>query len=150
PQNRFDNTWHWFDQLAVTRGNHQMKIGGDFRTVMENIYNQGGTSNGVFGFDGRFSGNGFADMLLGYPSSTQRQVGDPQTQSRNKTASLFFQDDWKVSPSLTLNLGARWDVQTPPINRLKGIAGGLAAFDPATRQIVIGGRSQPTVFRHPI
>jgi len=150
PQNRFDNTWHWFDQLAVTHGNHQMKIGGDFRTVMENIYNQGGNANGVFGFDGRYSGNGFADMLLGYPSSTMRQVGDPQTQSRNKTGSLYFQDDWKVRPNLTFNLGVRWDVQMPPINRLKGLASGLAAFDPATRQIVIAGRTEPSTFTHPI
>jgi hypothetical protein len=150
PQNRYDNTWHWFDQLAVSRGNHEMKIGGDFRTVMENIYNQGGNANGVFGFDGRFTGNGFADILLGFPSSTMRQVGDPQTQSRNKTGSLYFQDDWKARPNLTLNLGIRWDAQMPPINRLKGLASGLAAFDPSTNQIVIVGRTQPSNFTNPI
>lgn len=148
-QLRFDNTWHWYDMLAVTRGNHQMKIGGEVRTYMLNIFIDG-NPNGSFAFDGRYSGNAYADMLLGYPSQTSRRVGSPYTQNRSRAVSAFFQDDWKVTPTFTFNLGVRWEMQTRSINVLKGNDRGLAVFDVPTRQILISGRSGPQTFQHPI
>jgi hypothetical protein len=150
-QNRFDNTWHLYDMLAVTHGNHQMKIGGEYRTMMLNIYIES-APNGTFGFDGRYTrsgsnpANGFADLLLGYASSTRRTVGDPHVQNRNVAVSLFYQDDWKVTPHLTFNLGMRWEVQTPPIDRLDA----LSTFWMPAAAVVIGGKSGPQTFSNPL
>jgi hypothetical protein len=144
-QNRFDNTWHLFDMVAWNRGNHQMKVGGEYRTMMLNVYFES-SPNGNFTFDGRYTKNGFADMLLGYPSASSRTIGDAHDQNRNVAASLFFQDDWKVTPHLTFNLGLRWEVQTAPVNRIDA----LATFWAPARSVVIGGVSGPQSFPNPL
>jgi hypothetical protein len=144
-QKRVDNTWHLYDMLAVTRGNHQMKIGGEYRTMMLNVYVESGP-NGTFSFDGRYTRNGFADMLLGLAASSRRTIGDPHDQNRNVAVSLFYQDDWKVTPHLTFNLGMRWEVQTPPVNRIDA----LSTFWMPAGAVVIGGKSGPQTFTNPL
>ena len=148
-QLRYDNTWHIFDMVAINRGNHQMKIGGEARTYMLNIFIDT-APNGDFRFDGRYTGHSFADMLLGFPRQTRRKVGDPYTQSRSRSYAGYFQDDWKVTPNLTLNLGVRWEMQTRAINVLKDEGRGMAVFHAPTRQIVIGGADGPRSFRDPV
>jgi hypothetical protein len=145
-QIRYDNTWHFFDMLAVTQGNHQMKMGGEFRTLMFMFNSGGGSPNGSFTFDGRYSGNPFADMLLGYAAQTSRAIGDAHSHSHDRQGGLFFQDDWKVTRNLTMNLGVRWEVMTPYTDADDA----MAVFDPGTGQIVIGGKSGPQTFRNPI
>jgi hypothetical protein len=117
--------------------------------MMLNIFIDG-SPNGSFTFDGRYSGNSFADMLLGYASATSRRVGSSNTQNRSRALSLFFQDDWKVTPTFTLNLGVRWEMQTRAINVLKGNDRGFATFHVPTREILVSGRSGPQKFQHPI
>jgi len=148
-QQRYDNTWHLYEALAITRGNHQMKIGAELLTYWINIFIDS-SPNGSFSFDGRYSGQAFADTLLGYASSMSRTVGDSHTHNRSKSPSAFFQDDWKVTPQLTLNLGVRWEAQTRAINVLKGNGANFAVFDPATAQIMISGRTGPQTFSSPI
>lgn len=55
------------------------------------------------------SGNAFATMLLGYPSYVRRGYGTPNALGRQNALSAFFQDDWRVTDKLTLNLGVRWE-----------------------------------------
>src|SRR6185436_14068823 len=59
------------------------------------------------------TGNALASFLLGTPALAQRQAGTPSMQMRQMTYAMFIQDDWRVTPSLTLNLGVRYDLQTP-------------------------------------
>jgi hypothetical protein len=136
-----DNVWHFFDTMNVTHGNHVMKIGGEFQTLM---FNWGSVTcpNGCFTYDGRYSGNAYADLLLGYPAQTQRSIGYSRAHERMRVVSGFFQDDWKATSKLTLNLGVRYDFQTPPVNA----DGDFSVFDPITRQVVIGGKSGPQTF----
>ena len=109
------------DTLNVIRGQHAIKIGGQMRFSQFNLF-QVGQPRGRFSFSGEFtaddpssgdgSGNGLADMLLGDPTtsviSTLTYFGN-----RQRTFGGFIQDDYKVSRTLTLNVGLRYDYTTP-------------------------------------
>ena len=71
-------------------------------------------------------GNAVASTLLGYPLTGQRDI-KPAWQMRNNEYGLYFQDDFKVSRRLTLNLGIRWDLYSPATEEHDK----LSNFDPA-------------------
>ena len=125
PKFQKTNQFQWSDVLSIIRGVHQMKVGVDIRVPMRNIYLDVPATRGSFTFDGNRTSNpsppagapatgvGLADFLLGYPSNAQLTnlfVVD----QRLKMYSGFFQDDWKVTPKLTVNIGLRYDYATWP------------------------------------
>lgn len=59
------------------------------------------------------TGDALASCLLGLPALAQRQAGLPSMNMRQTSVDLFVQDDWRAAPGLTLNLGLRYEVQTP-------------------------------------
>ena len=60
------------------------------------------------------TGDGLADLLMGFPSRASRAVGDSlQNYLRNTSWNFYLNDDWKIAPRLTLNLGVRYEL-TPP------------------------------------
>ncbi len=104
------------DTFSWNMGNHSLKIGGelslnkDIQDILLNNY-------GVFTFNNTATGNAFADFLLGVPSGLTQDA--PVTAYTNTWyTALFLQDDFRVNQKLTLNLGIRWDVQTPPTDPL--------------------------------
>ena len=76
-----------------------------------------------------------AGFLLGYPSTGGTDV-NPQSTYQNKFAGLYIQDDFQVNSRLTLNLGLRWDVQTPSTERYNRL---VAGFDPTVSYALGGG-----------
>jgi hypothetical protein len=120
PTFRKDNVYQAGDTVSVIRGAHAFKFGGLINLVQVNGV-QNSFGRGSFEFDGRFtaspavsgSGNAFADYLLGYADKTQRQVGSTRVDMRSTYLGAFAEDDWKVTPRLTLNLGVRWEANTP-------------------------------------
>ena len=121
PQVQRDNLWHLSDSLSLARGRHTVKFGGSFLRYQLN-YLQSNLSRGVYTYTGVFtsvdgsgvnSGDPFADFLLGYPQNTQRTAGSGQAYLRQNVTGAFVQDDWRVSPRLTLNLGVRWEYASP-------------------------------------
>ncbi|MBS1841917.1 MAG: TonB-dependent receptor [Acidobacteria bacterium] len=112
------NTFQVSDNFSKIVGNHSLKFGGDFRYQRFDqflYYNVNGSiSFGQGGNNDLASGDGstYPNYFLGLPSSYS-QGSAQQELVRSKSIYLFAQDSWKIKPSLTLNYGLRWELNTP-------------------------------------
>lgn len=117
------------DNFSWTSGRHTLKFGGDVRrSHITDHLRQSVSGNFTFsplptGLPGlAASGNGLATMLLGFPTAFQTR-DTPALRRFSWYLSGFAQDDWQVSKNLTLNIGLRWEVDTPITdaeNRMNG------------------------------
>ena len=127
PKFQVTNQFQYFDAVSFTWGAHQLKFGVDLRAPMRNIFLDVPGLRGSLTFDGQRTNVGLADFLLGYPSGAQLS-NLAVIDQRLWMYSNFFQDDWKVTPKLTVNLGLRYDFATWPYEG----ADRIANFDPKT------------------
>lgn len=104
-------TWQFVDNLTWIRGKHQVKTGFEFR-YSKNTDDNNAATGGRFGFSDRITGNGLASLLLGW-TNTGAIVDTDIIAARSDTWGAYVQDDWKVNSKLTLNLGLRWELDTP-------------------------------------
>lgn len=123
------------DTLSITKGNHQLKFGFRYVRILASPFTNTTTRGGLtFGDNYTNSGSigvptasnpkpppvggaGLASILLGFPNAGSRNFLQVPNYITNVQYSGFFQDDWKVNPRLTLNLGIRYDVFTPDIEK---------------------------------
>jgi outer membrane receptor protein involved in Fe transport len=113
-------TYQINEKLTWLKGRHSVKFGGQFLRYDQQRFYAG--NNGLLGFinyNGAFTGFAFSDFLLDQVSGKGRGGGDPEdpwTHLQNRIA-LFVQDDFKVKPDLTLNLGIRWAYTSPLVEK---------------------------------
>ena len=109
-------TYIFSDTLSWTKGKHNMKIGGEFRNL--EVRDVLGSNTFDSFFESPATGNPsatgstglpFASFLMGAPTRGFRWIQEAKPTSFVKYRVLYFQDDWKVRPKLTLNLGVRWN-----------------------------------------
>lgn len=117
-----DNGFRFADNFSIEHGHHYLKIGGDYRYQQFNTFNgpvpritfaraqTAGTSATIATTN---SGNGFASLLLSLPSSASINTYSSQPRWLSAYWAIFLQDDYKIRPDLTLNLGIRYDVDLP-------------------------------------
>ena len=113
-------TYQINEKLTWLKGRHTLKFGGQFLHYDQQRFYAGNNGLlGFFNFNGAFTGFAFSDFLLDQVSSKGRGGGDPNDPGPTcRTASaLFVQDDFKVKPNLTLNLGLRWAYTSPLVEK---------------------------------
>jgi hypothetical protein len=114
------------DVVSYTRGRHSISFGGD-ETLDKDIQQTLLNNYGVFGFNGTnikdaVSGKtvavpALANFVMGLATSVSQDA--PVTgYTNNWSTGLFLQDNFRIFPRLTLNLGVRWDIQSPPTDPL--------------------------------
>lgn len=133
-QHQFVNNWSWF------KGSHFLRFGAEARqsnnkeTARPSIsgtYGFAPTATGLPGSNN--TGVAFASFLVGYGNTYSQRSTDPLDRYSWYYAA-FLQDDWKVTPSLTFNLGLRWETDTPMKDRNNALNG----FDPYALNPVSG------------
>ncbi|HEX6494872.1 MAG TPA: carboxypeptidase regulatory-like domain-containing protein [Acidobacteriaceae bacterium] len=112
PKQQVPQLLQYNDTVSITRGKQTLKAGASIYAPMRNIFQDEGGMRGDLTFTGVFTGFPYADGLLGYTQSTQL-TNVMTVDQRLWMASGFFEDDWKATPQLTLNLGLRYDFSTP-------------------------------------
>ncbi|HKE25360.1 MAG TPA: TonB-dependent receptor [Bryobacteraceae bacterium] len=135
-----DDTWSLQPNMSWVRGKQTLKFGTELRRYNQNFL-QPGAADGNYTFGKTWtqanplradatSGNEFATFLLGLPTSgtVDRNI---DASYRNMYYALFAQDDWKITPRLTLNLGVRWDYEAPRTERYNRMVRGFAFGQPS-------------------
>lgn len=130
--------------LTWIKGKHTVKMGGNLLRMQNNIFNIR-SEIGNYSFNGRFTNDGAADFLLGmassYAWSTRIQVD-----LRAWNAGAFIQDDWRVSQKLTVNLGMRYEVTTPFIDKRDRMGILDNWTDPANPRLIFAGSEGSDTF----
>src|SRR4029079_13376432 len=119
-----DNTsFEIYDNVMLDRGNHHLKAGGYLFHLRFNPVNPT-NARGNFAFNGQWSGNAFADFLLGYPSTSQVGIGRADEHGRSTWIHVYGQDDWRIKSDVTLNYVLRYEINsemTDVDNRLSSV-----------------------------
>jgi hypothetical protein len=134
------------DNFSFVRGAHTVKAGLTIQLKRMTTL-QWGQPDGTYTFSGQFSApvpvsttsrfNALADLLLGFPSSYTVQTTPFSPHLSYTDMGYYIQDDWKITNSLTANLGLRWEYYGRPVERDNRIA----SFDLATGQQVFPGQN---------
>src|SRR5579863_1420487 len=129
----FQNTWHFLDSVSWTHGDHVMKFGVEFDHTLYRGYGAPNYLDGNINFTGGANpafpqGTPLEDFLAGTPAGGQFLLNPVQTTVGFNRYAGYFQDDWRITRRLTLNLGLRYEYEPPVVDAHNAFGN----FDPNT------------------
>lgn len=149
PKHQVTQQYQFTDTVSYTTGPHQLKFGVDVRAPLRNLFQDIPATRGALNFDRIFTcqrnasnqcvagtGYSYADFLIGTVQGAQL-TNLFQVDQRLRMLSGFAQDDYKVTPKLTMNLGLRYDFATPVWDAKNR----LANFNPANGGSLVFAKS---------
>jgi len=143
PSRELDQTYSISDTVIWNHGKHNVRFGGDYRRILQG-FRSARNAEGSFVFTGFATaeylpgsaqpvlntGSDFADFLLGLPQQTSLQSGTTDYEFRANSYDSFVQDDWRIFPNLSLNLGLRYEYNGPFIETGDRIANLDVSYSP--------------------
>ena len=138
------NTFQWYDGITWMHGKHAIKAGLDIHRIQADS-DFGTHANGQYYFYGQYTGDGFAEFLLGEPSVVDGALHNSAQQYRETQMAYYIADEWRAKSNLTVNLGFRYEYYTAPWEK----SGETPVFDP-TLGNGIGGLLYPANNRHAV
>ena len=143
-------TYDYSDTLIWTKGNHTLKFGGDIQSLeaITPLGFNGSDNYGTYQFNtsgstGMFTGVDFADFLLGLPNQSFYDVVKQDNDGISQHYAFYGQDEWRLSPRLTLSYGLRYELHPGYYDKY----GDIGNFDPsvakAGRVIYPQGKQRP-------
>ena len=112
PQDSVVDGYQFLNTASYAEGGHLLRLGVERRWIRQDAFRDVLT-RGMINFLGAFTQNPLADLLLGLPTFTGGAVSDNPQALRTGNTSLFVHDAWKLSRNLMLNLGLRYEYNTP-------------------------------------
>ena len=133
---RIANIFDYTENLTWIKGKHTLRFGTDVQQIQSTLTNSQDDPRGHFFFNGNYTSNqgasgtgaSFASFLLGDPYQVYRDFVNTVPAVRMTFAGFYVQDDFRITHSLTLNLGLRWDLFTRPVEKFNR----QSNFDPST------------------
>ncbi|MEX2261370.1 MAG: TonB-dependent receptor [Bryobacteraceae bacterium] len=150
-----NHTFQFVDNVSIVRGRHSIKFGGELRRDRYNNFgNQKGLGEFIFTGQATFdpanrnaTGFGFADFLLGETNQSARALASANAMLRGTAYYAYIQDDWKITPRLTLNIGLRYENTRPWYDKYRGIMN-VQMFGPGVGPSgVLAGTQAPILTR---
>ena len=132
PSTNPSKEWQISNVFSKAMGRHYLKVGGEYRRGTDDT-DLGFFFVGRFVFSGTYTGDAFADFLLGRAIEFNHAKGRTQLELRNQNFGWFVQDDFKVLDNLTVNLGLRYDYYSP-ITDARGETSTFVVRQPHTGQ----------------
>ena len=130
PQGRIGTVYQYADNLTMTHGRHSFIFGGEYKSLTE-------LSPFLPSFNGAYTFNSLTRIQNNAPSAVSITLGNPTLLFPEKDQYYFVQDDFKLRPNLTLNLGLRYEYTGQPLNALhdqsvaRESSAATALFNPA-------------------
>jgi hypothetical protein len=133
PQHSVTNVFQITDTLIYSKPKHLIRFGLEIRSLQQNAYRDV-QSRGMLAFSdyGQVTGNGLADLLLGFVTYSGGAHLDNPQYLRTRSYDFFVQDGYRLQRNLTLQLGVRYEYNTPPVDRYDR----ANTYDPTSKSLV--------------
>ncbi|MDZ4798461.1 MAG: TonB-dependent receptor, partial [Bryobacteraceae bacterium] len=140
------NTFNYSGALNWSKSGHLIKVGAQLRRNQFNVFNPGNSWSGTYNFNGEITNatgaannpvNALADFLLGSIATAEYKLPQPLMGRRNWNLGVFLQDDWKITSKLTLNLGLRYEYESPMVV----VNDVYSRIDDATGRMLVAGKN---------